>query len=107
MNAKVFNLVSGVNETRFIVQHESCECKCGLNESMCNLKQNWNRDECRCDCKELNDWGSSEKDYRTYDYERKKAHKIDEYLHTKTCSCKKHLIGKLVLGCEDEILNST
>ena len=36
---KAFNLISGVNETRFIVQHESCECKCGLNKSACNAKQ--------------------------------------------------------------------
>ena len=39
MNLKVFNLVSGVKETRFTVQHESCECKCELNESVFNLKQ--------------------------------------------------------------------
>ena len=36
INVKVFILMSGVNETRFLVQHESCECKCGLNESVCN-----------------------------------------------------------------------
>ena len=24
---KLFNLMSGVNETRFLVQHGSCECK--------------------------------------------------------------------------------
>ena len=28
MSLKVFNLISGVNETRFLVQHESSECKC-------------------------------------------------------------------------------
>ena len=39
MNLKVFNLMSKVNETRLLVQHESCECKCGLNESVCNSKQ--------------------------------------------------------------------
>ena len=27
MNEKVFNLMSRVNETRFLVQHESFECK--------------------------------------------------------------------------------
>ena len=27
MNVKVFNSMSGVNETRFLVQHEACECK--------------------------------------------------------------------------------
>ena len=31
MNAKVFNLMSWVNKTRFIVQHKLCESKCGLN----------------------------------------------------------------------------
>ena len=30
MNVKVFNLMS--HETKFLVQHESCECKRGLNE---------------------------------------------------------------------------
>ena len=39
MNVEVYNLMSGVNETRFIVQHESCECKCVLNKSVCNSKQ--------------------------------------------------------------------
>ena len=27
MNEKIFNLMSRVNETRFLVQHESFECK--------------------------------------------------------------------------------
>ena len=39
MNVKVFNLMSKVNETRFLVQHESCECKYRLNESVCNWKE--------------------------------------------------------------------
>ena len=30
-NAKVFNLMLGVNEARFLVKHESCEGKCRLN----------------------------------------------------------------------------
>ena len=45
--------MSGVNETRFLVQHESCNCKCRLNESVCNSKQRWNHDECWCEYKEL------------------------------------------------------
>ena len=32
---------------------------------------------------------------------------VGEYLNTKHCSCKERLIGKLVLDCEDEILNTT
>ena len=46
----------------------------------------WNPITCDCNCN--------------------KACKIHEYLDTKDCSCKKHLFGKLVLACEDEILNT-
>ena len=62
MNAKVFNLISGVNE-RFLVHHELCETKCRSNGSVCNSKQNWNYDECWCEYKELDDWSSCKDDY--------------------------------------------
>ena len=47
----------------------------------------WNPSTCVCECN--------------------KACKIDEYLDIKNCSCEKNLIGKLLLECEEEILNST
>ena len=31
--------MSVVIETRFLAQHESCVCRCGLNKSVCNSKQ--------------------------------------------------------------------
>ena len=34
------------------------------------------------------------------------ACKIDEYFDIKSCSCEKSLFGKLVLACEDEIINT-
>ena len=74
----------GVNKTRFIVEHESCECRCGLNEGVCNLKQKQNRDECLCKGKALGDWSFCEKDYMyTCDFECNKACKIDEQLDVK------------------------
>ena len=33
--------MSDVNETRFLVQCESCKCKCRLNENSSNSKQKW------------------------------------------------------------------
>ena len=65
MNAKVFNLISRVDEARFTVQHESCECICRLNESVCNSKQKWkwNTDECWCEHKESDDCSSCENGY--------------------------------------------
>ena len=81
-NVKVFNFMLGVNETGFLVQRESCECKCGLNESISNSKQKWNPYECQCDCEELDDRGSYEDYYMgnpsAGDCECNKACKIDE-----------------------------
>ena len=51
INLKVFNLISRANDTRFLVQYKSCECKCILNESVCNSKEKWNHDECQFECK--------------------------------------------------------
>ena len=47
--------MSWVNKTQFLVQHESCECKCRLNESVCNSNQKWNQNKYRWECKELDD----------------------------------------------------
>ena len=47
----------------------------------------WNSSTCECECN--------------------KACKIDEYLDIKNCSLEKHLISKLVLEFEDEVLNPT
>ena len=63
MNVKVFNLMSGVSGTRFLVQYEQCQCKYGLDERACNSKQKWNHKEYWCDCKELDDWEFLQKRY--------------------------------------------
>ena len=57
LNVKVFNLMSRTNETRQIEWHETCKCKCRLDGSVCNNKQRWNDNKCRCECKELIDKG--------------------------------------------------
>ena len=49
----VFNLMSRTNETRHTEWYETCKCKCRLDGSLCNNKQCWNEDKCRCECKEL------------------------------------------------------
>lgn len=41
------------------------------------------------------------------DCECDKVCKIDDYLHLKNCWYEKGIIGKLVLTCKDEILNTT
>ena len=39
-----------------------CKCKCRQDTSVCNSKQCWNEDKCRCECKELIDKGYVIKD---------------------------------------------
>ena len=57
LNVKVFNLMSRTNEIRFTEWHETCKCKCRLDAIVCNNKQRWNKDKCRCEYKELIDKG--------------------------------------------------
>ena len=52
VNMKVYNFLMRLNETRNVLWHESCEYVCKLNSSVCNSKQIWNSDTCRCDCNE-------------------------------------------------------
>ena len=48
-NVKVFNLMK-----QGIEWHKTCKCKCRLDASVCNNKQRWNEDKCRCQCKKTN-----------------------------------------------------
>ena len=51
LSIKVFNLMSRTNEIRHIKWHETCECR--LDAIVCNNKERWNKDKCRCEYKEL------------------------------------------------------
>ena len=93
LNVKVFNLVSGTNETRCIEWHEACKCKCTFNSSVCNNKQRWNDDTCRCECKELIDKVVCDKGFiwnpGNCKCECYKSCDFSEYLDNKNCKCKK------------------
>ena len=52
INMKVYDFLLRLNETLNVLWHESCKCVCRLNSSVCNSKQIWNSDTCRCDCNE-------------------------------------------------------
>ena len=55
INAKVFNLISFTNQAKHIEWHKTCKCKCRSNLNVCNNKQRWNEDKCRCECRKLVD----------------------------------------------------
>ena len=63
INVKVFNLMSRINEIRQIIWRESCKCVCRLTPAICNSRQVWNEDRCRCECGELANKGTCDKGY--------------------------------------------
>ena len=52
VNMQVYSFLMRLNETRNVLWYESCKCICKVNSSVCNNKQIWNDDTCRCDCNE-------------------------------------------------------
>ena len=72
---------------------------------VCNNKQCWNNDKCRCECKELIDKGVYDKGYAwnpsNCECECDKACDVGEYLE-----CRKRLVDKLADEC-NEIVEET
>ena len=111
LNMKVYNFLTMLNETRNVLWHESCKCVCKLNSSVCNNKQIWNSNTCRCDCNEdfagmINcakgyTWNPStcECQYDTWC-------KPGQYLDHKNCVCKNKLIGRVIEECTS-VINET
>ena len=100
INVKVFNLMARRTEARHIEYHENWRCKCRLDASVCNNKQRWNTDKCRCECKELIDRGICCKIFiwnpSDCEYERDKSCDVGKYLDYKNCECRNSLVDKLV-----------
>ena len=53
-------MITGINESKTLTKHISCECKCKFDGRNCNSDQWWNNDKCRCECKKRH---VCEKDY--------------------------------------------
>ena len=111
VNMQVYNFLTMLNETRNVLWHESCKCVCKLNSSICNNKQIWNSDTCRCDCNE--DFAgiiSCAKGYTwnpsICEWQCDKWCKPGQYLDHKNCVCKNELIGRLIEECTS-VINET
>ena len=107
MNIKVFNLMSRTNETRHIKWYETSKCKCRVDASVCNSKQRWNNDKCRCECKELIYKGIWDKGFTwnpsSYECECDKLCNVGEYLDYESCKSRKKSVGKFVEKCTENI----
>ena len=112
INVKVFNIMARINETRQTVWHETCKCICKLTSAVCNSRQIWNEDKCRCECKEdLINKMVCDKGYiwnpGNCACECDKLCEIGQYLDYKNCVCRKSLVDKLVEECINVIDGDT
>ena len=111
LNMKVYNFLMMLNETRNVLWHESCKCVCKLNSSVCNNKQIWNDDTCRCDCNE--DFTGIINCTKGYIWNPSTCEckcdmwcKPRQYLDYKNCVCKNKLVGRVIEECTS-IINET
>ena len=108
INVKVFNLMSFSNQTKHIDWRETCKCKCILDASVCNNKQRYNEDKCRCECRgELSDTKRCDKGFiwnpSNCNYECDKSCDIGEYLDYKNCKSRRKIVDELVEECSENI----
>ena len=111
VNMQVYNFLMTLNETRNALWHESCKCVCKLNSSICNNKQIWNGDTCRCDCNE--DFAGAVDCDKGYTWNPSTCAcecdmwcKPGQYLDHKNCICKNKLVGRLTEECTS-VINET
>ena len=87
--------------------HETCKCECRLDANVCNHKQRWNDDKCRCELKELVSKRVCDKRFisnsSNCECECNKSCDIGEYLDYENCKCRKKLIDKLVEECTENV----
>ena len=42
----IYNIITGINESKTLTKHISCKCKCRFDGEKCNSGQWWNKDKC-------------------------------------------------------------
>ena len=83
----------------------TCKGVFRLDAIVCNNKECWNNYKCQCDCKELIDESVCDKRYawNPSNCECDRSCDIGEYLDYKNCKCRKRLVDKLGVECDENI----
>ena len=111
VNMQVYNFFMRLNETCNVLWHESCKSVRKLSSSVCNNKQIWNDDTCRCNCNEdftgiINCAKGYMGNPSTCECQCDKWCKQGQYLDHKNCDCKNILIGRVTEECTT-VINET
>ena len=82
-----------------------------MDPTVFNNNKRWDNYKCSCACKELIDIGKYDDGFiwnaSTCECKCNKSCDVGEYLDYVSCKCRKRLIDKLALECENERLNTT
>ena len=74
---------------------------------ICNNKQRWDKNKCRCECKESTNKGICDKGFiwnpSNCGCECDKNCDFSEYLDYENCKCRKKLVDKLIGKCTETI----
>ena len=100
--------MSRTNETRYVGCHKTSRSKCRLNASVYNNNtQRWNKDKCRCECKEYICKGICGIgfiwNHSICECECDKLCDIGQYFDNENFKCRNKLIDKLVKGCSEHL----
>ena len=99
--------MSKTDEIRHIKLHETCKSKFRLDGSVCNNKQRWSKDRCRCEYNEFIDKGVCNRGFiqnpSNCDCECDKSCDVGEYLDYKNCKSRKKLVDKLIEECTENV----
>ena len=51
VNVTAFIMIIGINKSKILIKHISCNCRCNFEERICKLKEKWKYDKCQRKCK--------------------------------------------------------
>ena len=51
LNLSVFNMITGINESKILTKHILCDSKCKFDGTKRNSNEWWNTNKCPCECK--------------------------------------------------------
>ena len=63
LNLHVFNIITGIIESRTLAKRISCKCKFNFDSKKCNSNQKWNNGKCWCECKNPKEQCALQKNY--------------------------------------------
>ena len=63
LNLSVFDIITGINESKTLTKHISCELKCRFGGRKCKSNQIFDNDKSLCECKNPEEYLVCKKDY--------------------------------------------